>query len=49
MRRWQRLSDMAGPQARRAGPLLEVHYLPLPGVRDELEVPVAAEQHCCPS
>ncbi len=47
LRRWQRLSDIAGPRARRAGPLLEVRYQPVPGVREELEELAAAERQCC--
>ncbi len=47
MRRWQRLSDVAVPVARRAGPLLEVRYQAGHGVRDELEALAEAEQECC--
>ena len=45
--RWSALSDLAAPVAHLHGGELEVRYRAVPGVQEELESLVLAEQACC--
>jgi hypothetical protein len=47
MRRWQALAERGRASAQLNGHVLEVRYLPAPGVQLELGELAAAERECC--
>jgi hypothetical protein len=47
MQRWHDLWVRASPTVKRSGHVVEVHYLALPGVREELTELAALESVCC--